>query len=160
MYGFLGTRLQMYCVNRAVPVPLSGTRLQMGCANQTAPAHVFGTGLQMYCVNRASYSWFGACCLAMGHAAPNALCKPRGFGACLGHGAPNALCKPRWPGACLGTRLQMYCANVITLTAPFCTPLVIRRVAPNCSISMGKAQEWVWHLVLSLSYPHQTLPDI
>jgi hypothetical protein len=38
--------------------------------------------------------------------------------------------------------------------------LVIRRVAPNCSISMEKAQEWVWHLVLSLSYPHQTLSDI
>ena len=25
---------------------------------------------------------------------------------------------------------------------------------------MGKALGWVWHLGLSLSYPHQTLPDI
>ena len=51
-------------------------------------------------------------------------------------------------------------AKATDLRSPTPLQLVIRRVAPNCSISMEKAQEWVWHLVLSLSYPHQTLSDI
>ena len=47
-------RLQMYCVNRAVPVPALGVRprLQMYCANRAVFVPLWGVQLQMYCVNR------------------------------------------------------------------------------------------------------------
>ena len=35
-----------------------------------------------------------------------------------------------------------------------------RRAATTCRISMENAQEWAWHLSISLSYPPQTLSGI
>ena len=116
----LGTRLQLYCADRAVPEPAFGTRLQLYCANRAvhvpelAPA--FGhtrTASNALCKSRCSGA--RAC---FGHTASNLLWgRPRHSEACVWHTASNWLCKPRCTGSELGpafgtcTRLGMYCAN-------------------------------------------------
>ena len=114
-----------------------------------------------YCVPRRSGARFW-------NTASDVLSGPRRPGACSGHAHAASDCLQRAraaaanaPGPVSGMWPHMRCLNRAG-AAPGPTPLqlVIRRVAQNCSISMGKAQECVWHLVLSLPYPHQTLPDI
>ena len=86
------------------------------------------------------------------------LCADLGVFAASGGGAPDG----QWP--CLGPEgLDLPLASPVRISAGWtCAPLRYMDGRPpgagKFAISMGNAQEGVWLLVISVSYPRQTLP--